>query len=51
MRFLPWLKAYRCASCGKVQLASEQEVHRALAARATNELYAARENASHRIRR
>lgn len=28
MRLLPWLKAYQCAHCGKLQLRSESEVVR-----------------------
>ncbi|WP_296727743.1 hypothetical protein [Variovorax sp.] len=32
MRFFPWLRAYQCSRCGKVQLLSKRAVDEALAA-------------------
>ncbi|QRF57065.1 hypothetical protein [Variovorax paradoxus] len=35
MRFFPWLRAYQCSNCGKVQLLSPRAVNEALAAHAS----------------
>ncbi|MGQ2999604.1 hypothetical protein [Variovorax sp.] len=35
MRFFPWLRAYQCSNCRKVQLLSPRAVNEALAAHAS----------------